>query len=331
MKNFKNLTTGIFTLFVLGLATIASASPGFNITGSTITFTAGPVIKLISPQVGSFKNDGKISIIVEASNLSGPLYVYLLDPTTRRVVATDHFDRTMFLGPSRKTVDFDLSKYKSGLSITPGKYKIVLCDTENRITGSVCAYSGDIDIISSPPQLSGISSTNIFPGISYEIYGSGFDSNSYILVDGGWNSLVTLKNVSDDSASITFLPGIQYGNHNITIASRTWPFVLSKQIGVSINMPRSPIISSFEKKGNIFVITGSGMSRAYPSEVEIIRNNKVTVKINPSKENAFAISEDGTSMRFLWPKDLDQHSDVFVRVSNGEYYKSNISRLVVTQ
>ncbi|MFA6050636.1 MAG: IPT/TIG domain-containing protein [Candidatus Paceibacterota bacterium] len=282
----KNILIGAVAVMASASFSFAASvtAPQINIQGPLITVTPGAAITIVSPQGGVFTGNDTIPVVIEATNVVGPLYVYLFDPSLRLVVATEAFTN------GQRTLNFNLSKSKAQASIAPGSYTIAVCDMGKK--DSVCVQSRVLTITPEPFSLSSVDPITFYSSGSATISGTGFDSNSYVLVDGGWNSLVSLRATGNDTALLTVLPGLSYGMHTVQIANRGSYLAPSREMTIYILPLSVPTISSVTKSGDVYTVTGSGMGKSYPSKVEVIQNGRVIALINPGAVNTQAISSD---------------------------------------
>jgi len=314
-KNILIGAVGVLASVSFSFAAPVTA-PQIDIIGPMITVTPGAAITIVSPQGGSFTGNDTISVVIKATDIVGPLYVYLFDTSVRRVVATEAFAK------GQSTLNFDLSKSKAQASIAPGSYIIAVCDMGKR--DSVCVQSRAITITPEPLSISSIDPLTFYSFGSATISGAGFSSDSYVLLDGGWSSLVSLRTLGSDTALLTVLPGLSYGTHTIQIANRGNYLLPSKAMTISVLRPSASTISSVTKSGNVYTVTGVGMGRPYPSKVEVLQNGRVISLINPSARNTEAISSDGTVLRFQLDSTLVASDWLSIRIINTDSYKSNI-------
>ncbi len=319
MSKSKHAIKGVMAAAIFSFAGFATA---FTAGPASITITSGSLIAITSPLGGTYKASDAISVQISAKNAVGPLYLYLFDPSRKKVVATSAFGKSALSTVGDSSLRFDLAKSKASSSIAPGIYRIAACDMGVKSVEPACALSGNITISSGEPKIISVDPGSIYPGTSAVLYGAGFDGDTYLLVDGGWNSLATLKIKSDDSALVTFLPGFPTGSHNIQIARRGQG--ASKAVAISVLEARAPSISSVARSGAIFTVTGGGLSRAYPSTVEVLSNGSRVAFINPALQNGYAISEDGTTLRFRLEGSVAEQNGLSIRVINSDAYKSNI-------
>jgi hypothetical protein len=320
------LSKGIaFALASLALtASIASAdSSTMYIKGTQLAFTMGSSIRVISPLTGTFSGGDSVKVTVEVGKLTGDLYLYLLNPVTKGVVATAAFPKATLKTDGQNTLTFDLAKSKAQSQIIPGSYRIVACDMGNKSVEPICAGSFEVTIAAYPLSISSIDPSAIYPNTNVTITGTGFSSGSYVLLDGAWNPFVTLRALSSDVATISLQPGVALGKHTVQIAGTGAP---SNPVQVTVLAPSAPSISGVQRSGSVVTILGSGMSRSYPSKVEIMQNGRLIKTIDPTALNYYAISANGTQMRFLMPS-LASSQDLTIRVSNGDAYKSGVLSL----
>jgi hypothetical protein len=321
----KHFLKAVLAIAILAGANIASAvniNTLFN--ASRVKVSASSMIGVVSPVSGSYRGNDTIPVTIETKNPAGPIYLYLFDPALRRVVATESFPKSALSLNSQSVLRFNLAKSKASNVIKPGVYRIAVCDMGVKSLEPACALSGAITITPSIPVIISVDPATLYTGTSALIYGSGFDTDSYVLIDGGWNSLATLQILGDDSAKLSLLPGLRAGAHTIQIVKRG----LGASSAVSINVldARAPFISGVSKSGPTYTVTGTGFSRAYPSRIEALRNGQRVTIFDPSLRNGYAISSDGMSLRFQLESNIDT-SGLSIRIINSEYLISNIVSL----
>ncbi len=323
MKIYKGIAFALAAVALSITAASADTSTMF-IKGTQLTLTMGSSIRVISPLTATYNGGDTVKVVVEVGKLTGDLYLYLLNPATKSIAATATFPKTNLKTDGQNELSFNLAKSKAQSSIAPGSYRIVACDMGKVGVEPICAGSFEITIAPYPLTVSNIDPAVIYPNTSVTVTGTGFSGSSYALLDGVWNPFVTLRSLTGEVAIITVLPGVSLGKHTVQVASGT--LAPSAAMPITILAASAPPISSIQKSGNIVTITGSGMSRSYPSKVEILQNGRLLRTIDPTAQNFYAISESGTQMRFVMP-DLASSQNLWVRVSNGDAYKSSVLAL----
>ncbi len=304
-----------------GLVFALLLSSGGAVSAATITVTGGAVLSIVSPVSATYKSDDIIPVTLEARSVIGPVYLYLFDPLLRRVVATESFAKAVLGTSGSSALRFNLLKSKASSAILPGNYRIAACDMGSKSIEPACALSGQITVSGSSPVIASIDPLTVYSGTEVTIFGAGFDTNSYLLLDGGWSSLVSLNILGNDSARLKILPGLPAGSHTVQIASRSGFFPPSNAVTIVVKDGISPQVSSVTRSGSIITLSGSGFSRSYPSLVEIIQGGRVVSTVNPTLKNFYAISDDGKTLRFILDQSLG--SGISIRVVNSELYKSN--------
>ncbi len=320
MKKSVKHYLSVFALVIFGCVyNTASASQSVFVTGASS-------IRVTVPQ-SSYTESSVIPVNLVSSNSVGPFYIYLYNYSNKSVVATSVFN----LDDVKKSsgyLSFNLARSKSSLHIAPDTYKVVACDFGTKASKPACASSESIEI-SAEPKIESLSSSTVFPNISIDVFGSGFDSSNYAVFDNGFSYAVSVKFVSSEHLVVTFARGLPYGKHTLAIANTSSQ---SNKVSFDLTPIVDPIITtaSVSKSGSMYLVTvkGLNMNRAYPTGVELQRDGRVVKVISPTLVNSLAISDNGQEMKFLIDQSFDLNN-LFIRVYNTDTSKSLLIPLLV--
>ncbi len=220
-----------------------SAEVSEAVTASLSPTASAPVNAVKSTQISIgpvtlpakvFGDNDTIRVVFEGNALIGPVYMYLQNPATKQVFATALVSYKDLHKNGQTSANFDLESTKVPSVIPGGTYRILVCDAGKGADNALCAASIQFTIIDSDVSIMSLSPDSLYPGTDVTLYGTGFDANTYLIIDGAARKDLSLQLLSSTTLQFTLPNSIVSGRHILqikgtkNIGSNTIGFVVLK-------------------------------------------------------------------------------------------------------